>query len=96
MLQCTYFFIDFSSDEIVINQTEFQQFQNEIDSLRFAKIENNKPKIYPFNPNFITDYKENRIGETGTLVKQGFEYNSGNNEDWLTHEQFLEMADEYL
>lgn len=46
--------------------------------------------------NFTTSYKENRIGEKGTPVAQGFEYNSGNNDDWLTHEQFLEMADEYL
>ena len=46
--------------------------------------------------NFTTDYKINRIGETGLPVKQGFEYNSGNNKDWLTKKQFLEMADEYL
>ena len=46
--------------------------------------------------NFTTSYEENRIGEKGTPVAQGFEYNSGNNDDWLTHEQFLEMADEYL
>jgi len=46
--------------------------------------------------NFTASYEENRIGEKGTLVEQGFEYNSGNNDDWLTHEQFLEMADEYL
>ena len=46
--------------------------------------------------NFTASYKENRIGEKGTPVQQGFEYNSGNNTEWLTHEQFLEMADEYL
>ena len=46
--------------------------------------------------NFITDYKNNNLGEIGTPVKQGFEYNSGNNDDWLSHEQFLEMAAEFL
>ena len=46
--------------------------------------------------NFTTDYKENIIGEKGVPVKQGFEYNSGNNDEWLTHEAFLEMAAEYL
>ena len=46
--------------------------------------------------NFTASYEENRIGEKGILVKQGFEYNSGNNTEWLTHEQFLEMADEYI
>lgn len=45
---------------------------------------------------FNTSYTENRLGEQGKPVEQGFEYNSGNNTDWLTHEKFLEMANEYL
>ena len=45
---------------------------------------------------FKTGYEKNRLGEQGKLVKQGFEYNSGNNAEWLTHKQFLEMAEEYL
>ncbi len=36
--------------------------QAEIDSLKQLKIANSKPKIYPFNPNFITDYKAYRLG----------------------------------
>lgn len=39
-----------------------------------------------------TEFTTNLIGETGTLVKQGFEYNSGNNTEWLTHGEFLEMV----
>lgn len=45
---------------------------------------------------FQTSYEKNRLGERGIPVEQGFEYNSGNNTDWLTHEKFLVMADEYL
>ena len=45
---------------------------------------------------FNTDFTENRLGEKGVPVKQGFEYNSGNNTEWLTHEQLLEMAKEYI
>lgn len=45
---------------------------------------------------FHTSYETNRLGEQGKPVKQGFEYNSGNNTDWLTHEKLLEMANEYL
>ncbi len=45
---------------------------------------------------FSADFTENRLGEKGVPVEQGFEYNSGNNEKWLTHEEFLEMAEEYL
>lgn len=38
------------------------------------------------------DFRTNALGETGKPVEQGFEYNSGNNTEWLTHEEFLEMA----
>lgn len=39
-----------------------------------------------------SDFTINRLGEKGALVKPGFEYNSGNNTDWLTHDHFLAMA----
>ncbi|MCT8161330.1 UDP-N-acetylglucosamine 4,6-dehydratase (inverting) [Pseudoruegeria sp. SHC-113] len=39
-----------------------------------------------------TDFAQNLIGETGTPVAQGFEYNSGNNTQWLPEDEFLEMA----
>ena len=44
----------------------------------------------------MSDFSVNRLGERGVLVEQGFEYNSGNNTEWLTHEELLEMAKEYL
>ena len=40
-----------------------------------------------------SDFTRNMLGEEGKFVEQGFEYNSGNNTEWLTHEEFLEMAD---
>jgi UDP-N-acetylglucosamine 4,6-dehydratase len=45
---------------------------------------------------FSAVYEKNRMGERGVPVPQGFEYNSGNNTSWLTHEAFLRMAKEYL
>lgn len=47
-----------------------------------------KPSIQ-FNK--ISDFSINKLGEKGVPVEQGFEYNSGNNKEWLTHEQVLEM-----
>lgn len=37
-------------------------FQKRIDSLKQLAIENAKPRIYPFNPNFISDYKGYQLG----------------------------------
>ena len=41
---------------------ELMAFQKQIDSLKFLEIEKRKPKIYSFNPNFITDYKGEQLG----------------------------------
>lgn len=38
------------------------------------------------------DYQKNLLGEVGKPVTQGFEYNSGNNTQWLSSEEFLEMV----
>ena len=62
-LQLVYFNIDFSSKETIDFTTqEVVLFQREMDSLRSIELEKNSPKIYPFNPNFITDYKGYRLG----------------------------------
>jgi DNA uptake protein ComE-like DNA-binding protein len=53
----------FSSDKIIdVNQSELLVFQHQIDSLKAIEIEKRKPKIYPFNPNYITDYKGAQLG----------------------------------
>jgi len=62
--QGVYFFVDFSSDEKNNDNTsaEIAIFQQEIDSLKLIEIERRKPKLYPFNPSFITDYKGYKLG----------------------------------
>lgn len=61
-LLCVYFFVDFSSNDYDFDNQEIAKFQKEIDSLKLVEIEKRKPKIYPFNPNFITDYKGYTLG----------------------------------
>ncbi len=39
-----------------------------------------------------SNFSENRLGEKGSFVEQGFEYNSGNNTQWLSTEEFIEMS----
>lgn len=43
---------------------------------------------------FITDFTKNKLGEVGKPVKRGFEYNSGNNTEWLSREEFLALLKE--
>ena len=68
VFQCVYYFVDFSSEEIQINNEELKTFKQEVDSLKLVEIENRKPKIYPFNPNFITDYKGYTLGMTNEEI----------------------------
>lgn len=62
VLQCVYFYVNFSSEDIRVNQSEYLEFQKEIDSLKSVEVEARKPKTYPFNPNYITDYKGASLG----------------------------------
>jgi len=56
-------FVDFSSDEKVAVETpKTLAFYKKIDSLKSVAIQNRNPKIYPFNPNYITDYKGGQLG----------------------------------
>jgi DNA uptake protein ComE-like DNA-binding protein len=63
IFQAVIVFVDFSSDEKVdIEIARILRFQKKIDSLKVISIEDRKPKIYPFNPNYITDYKGEQLG----------------------------------
>ncbi len=63
LLQVFYTFFNFYSEELQDeNNPELVAFQQEIDSLKAVEIERRKPKIYPFNPNYITDFKGEQLG----------------------------------
>ncbi|WP_396601735.1 ComEA family DNA-binding protein [Algibacter sp. R77976] len=68
IFQCVYFFVDFSSNNVQVNQEELSKYTKEIDSLRLVKLEESKPKIYPFNPNYITDFKGSSLGMTNEEI----------------------------
>jgi DNA uptake protein ComE-like DNA-binding protein len=73
-LLCVYFFFDFSSTEIQTDEQELLKFQKEIDSLKLVEIEKRKPKIYPFNPNYITDYKGYTLGMSNDEIDRLLEF----------------------
>ncbi|PTM10567.1 MAG: competence protein ComEA [Bacteroidetes bacterium] len=74
VIQCTYIFLDTSQQDISINKAELVKFQNEIDSLKRVELENNQPKIFPFNPNYITDYKGYTLGMTSVEINRLLDY----------------------
>ncbi|MDB2462769.1 helix-hairpin-helix domain-containing protein [Algibacter sp.] len=66
--QCAYFFISFESQDIEVDEEELANFTKEIDSLKLVEIEARKPKTYPFNPNYITDFKGASLGMTNEEI----------------------------
>ena len=63
LLQSFIVFGDFNKDETLqIQSPDVIAFYTQLDSLKLIEIENRKPKIYPFNPNYITDYKGEQLG----------------------------------
>lgn len=62
ILQTIYFFADFNLPEKSFQEKEqWLSLQTEIDSMKLTKL-TEKPKVYSFNPNFITDYKGYKLG----------------------------------
>lgn len=68
VLQLAYFFTDFGSLSTTSPEKEkWLSLQSEIDSMKQQKRDY-VPKIYPFNPNFITDYKGYKLGMSVTEI----------------------------
>ena len=97
-LQCIYFFVDFSSKEVVVDENELIKYQNELDSLRKVEVENLKPKLSPFNPNYITDYKGYTLGMTNEEIDRLLAFRKENK--WVNSAQEFQnvtkISDSYL
>jgi competence protein ComEA len=66
-------------------------FQNEVDSLRFVQVEKRKPRIYPFNPNYITDYRGYTLGMTNEEIDRLLQFRKQNK--WINSvKQFQEVT----
>lgn len=63
-LQLIYYFVDFNKEDQISaeGQEEMVEFQKKIDSIKTLRIVKDTLKIFPFNPNFITDYKGYSLG----------------------------------
>ncbi|RMA56708.1 ComEA family DNA-binding protein [Ulvibacter antarcticus] len=77
-----YHLYDFSSEDILdISSSEIVLLRKELDSLEIAEIEARKPKRYPFNPNFVTDYKAYTLGMSPEEFDRLKHFRSNNN--WI-------------
>ncbi|MFB9054871.1 helix-hairpin-helix domain-containing protein [Formosa undariae] len=78
ILQSIYFFWDKTTEVTEIPKQDLIVFQNEIDSLKAIEIEKAKPKRFPFNPNYITDFKGYTLGMTNEEIDKLHKYRKEN------------------
>ena len=62
VFQAIYLFVDFSDEEVIFHEDELSKYQTQIDSLKKNQEKNTSKNIYPFNPNYITDFKGYQLG----------------------------------
>lgn len=77
LLQAVYFFVSFSSvknEEITEEEKQWLAMQVEIDSLKNTVKKEEGYKMYPFNPNFITDFKGYKLGMSVTEIDRLLEF----------------------
>ena len=62
-LQLILHFKNFDSQQLVdLSQPKITSYNKQLDSLKKKSSKKNKFKIYPFNPNYISDYKGYQLG----------------------------------
>ena len=63
------YYVDFSEENAMdMDSEEVIAIQRELDSLRTIDIASKKPKIFSFNPNFITDFKGYTLGMSAEKI----------------------------
>lgn len=92
-LQLLYWFGAFSSssENFEIYDEELVKFQQQIDSAKSASAAKDTARIFPFNPNFITDYKGYTLGMSVEEIDRLHTYRAG--EKWINSaEEFQEVT----
>ena len=69
---------ELQTDTFSIPHETYLKFQKEKDSLIADQRQSSTPKLYPFNPNYITDYKGYTLGMTAKEIDRLHAYRAKN------------------
>lgn len=89
--------IDDSDQNRIVSTTE-DSLQQLIDSLKYQQSLDNQRMIYPFNPNFITDYKGYTLEMTTTEIDRLLEFRA--KDQWINSkaqfQRVTKVSDEWM
>ncbi|TDU42757.1 helix-hairpin-helix protein [Gelidibacter sediminis] len=98
IFQGIYFFANFTPVHVESDARQLESFRNQIDSLKRLQAEKNIPKVYPFNPNYITDFKGYTLGMTPEEIDRLLAYRA--KDQWinsaLQFQQVTKVSDSLL
>ena len=97
VLQLIYVFWKPSQNEYIVSP-EIENYNKQIDSLKTIVLQEKQPKIYPFNPNFISDYKGYTLGMTPDEIDRLHQFRDKN--QWINSakqfQQVTQVSDSLL
>ncbi|WP_420321893.1 ComEA family DNA-binding protein [Flagellimonas sp.] len=74
ILQGVYFYIRARPSHLEAKVVVDATMQSQLDSLRLLALQKEVPKIFPFNPNYLTDYKGYALGMTADELDRLFTF----------------------
>ena len=78
IVQGIYFYTNPTKTPQLFADAAVTKYQQHIDSLKVLAIEQRKPKIFPFNPNFISDYKGFNLGMSNEEIDRLHKFRATN------------------
>lgn len=77
-IQVAYYFREIKFEEDTsLEKQQWLSLQSQIDTMKIEKV-NYKPTMYPFNPNFITDFKGYNLGMSTAEIDRLLEFRKKN------------------
>lgn len=92
VLQGVFYFMDYKvGNDISAEEEEIEKFQQQIDSIKAARADADTLKIFPFNPNYITDYRGYILGMNLEEIDRLHKYRAG--DKWVNSaEEFQKVT----
>ncbi|WP_163517907.1 ComEA family DNA-binding protein [Gelidibacter japonicus] len=91
IFQCIYAFVDFSSESVQPDKKVLEKFRQQVDSIKKVELQKSKPIVYPFNPNYITDFKGYTLGMSTEEIDRLLKFREEN--QWIhSAQQFQEVT----
>ena len=91
LLQCIYFFVNLEPNKISYDEGLLARVNYEMDSLRKVQLASKQQAIYPFNPNYISDFKGASLGMTNEEIDRLFAFRD--QDQWINSaKQFQEVT----